>query len=592
MSMETGEMAAVDRPGRARGRWAALVACSALVALAGASAFADPEPATTGAEPLIRRLSQEQYRQVIADVFGPTIKIAGRFEPDIRQNGLLAVGAGRVSVTATGLEQYDAMARSVAAQVVSEPHRSTLVPCKPAALTDIDDACTSQFVAKAGRMLYRRPLTESEVKGQVAVADAATKKLKSFYSGLEMALAGMLEAPEFLFRQQTVEADPDHRGQYRLDAYSKASQLSFLLWDSTPDRMLLAAAENGELNSQKGLTKQVDRLLASPRVEAGVRAFFTDMLGFEDFTTLSKDAAIYPKFTPEVARDAREQTLRTLVDHLVTRKGDYRDIFTTRRTFLTPMLAAVYSLPLAAGADAPNGAVDNWVPYEYGDGDPRGTGILTEVSFVALHSHPGRSSPTLRGKALREVLLCQKVPDPPGNVNFTVVQETNNPKYKTTRDRVTAHRTDPTCAGCHKLIDPMGLAMENFDSAGGYRKTENGAQIDSSGELDGMKFTDATGLGKAMHDNPAAPACLVNRLYSYSAGRPAVKGESEFVRYLEKGFAADGYRVPDLLRRIATSDALYRVTAPQTGALDGAAPRLATQQTNLLQANLSQETGK
>ena len=143
-----------------------------------------------------------------------------------------------------------------------------------------------------------------------------------------------------------------------------------------------------------------------------------------------------------------------------------------------------------------------WQPYEFPPNDPR-AGILSQVSFVALHSPPGRSSPTLRGKALREIMLCQRVPAPPGNVEFKIVQDTNNPEYKTARARLDVHRTNPVCAGCHKLIDPMGLALENFDGDGAYRTSENGAKIDASGALDGVTFTDAVGLGKAMHDNPA-----------------------------------------------------------------------------------------
>jgi hypothetical protein len=524
--------------------------------------IAAAEPATTGGEPVIRRLTPDQYRRIIADIFGPTIEIGGRFEPDMREDGLYAVGARHVSVTAAGLEQYDAIARGIAAQVVDERHRGTLIPCTPKSETESDDACAGRFISEVGRLLYRRPLAPDEVAAQVAVADAATVKLKSFYAGLGMSLSGILESLQFLFRQETAEPDPGQPGAYRLDAYSKASRLSFLLWDTKPDAELLDAAQSGALNSESGLNAQVDRMLASPRLEDGVRAFFTDMLQFDGFTTLSKDAQIYPKFTFKVARDAEEQTLRTIVDHLVTRHGDYRDLFTTRRTFLTPLLGSIYGVPVARGAP---GA---WQPYAFPEGDPR-AGLLMEASFVALHSHPGRSSPTLRGKALREVVLCQKVPDPPGNVNFAVVQDTTNPDLRTSRARLTAHRTEPTCAGCHKLMDPMGLAMENFDSAGGFRTSENGVPIDTSGELDGVKFADAAGLAKAVHDNPSTTSCLVNRVLAYAAGRPAVKGEAEWVTSLRQDFIADGYRLPELLRRIATSPAFYRTAPPKLGLLQG-----------------------
>ena len=157
-------------------------------------------------------------------------------------------------------------------------------------------------------------------------------------------------------------------------------------------------------------------------------------------------------------------------------------------------------------------------PTNFPPDDPR-AGIHAQASFVALHSHEGLSSPTLRGKALRELLLCEPIPAPPGNVNFAVAQDTHNPNFKTMRERLTAHRTDPTCAGCHKLMDPIGLALENFDSDAGYRTTENGQPIDTSGELDGVRVHRCRGPGRAMHDNPATGPVFVRRLYSYATGR-------------------------------------------------------------------------
>jgi hypothetical protein len=536
------------------------------------SAVAESEPPTPGASPVVRRLTPDQYRRSIEDIFGAGIQFDGRFEPDLRVNGLLAVGAGQVSVTASGFEQYDAMARSIAAQALDQAHRPVLLSCKPSSAAAPDDACAAQFLAKAGRLLFRRPLTPQELRIQIGVANVAAASLKDFYAGLETSLADLLVSPMFLFRQETIEPDSDHPGQYRVDALTKASRISFLLWNSGPDDALLRAAESGALNSKAGLDAQVARLLGSPRLEAGIRAFFSDMLGFDQFQTLSKDATIYPKFTANTVSDAQEQTLRTIIDVVLTRRGDYRDIFTTRKTFLTPTLGVLYGVPVEN--DAPIGEPEKWVSFEYPQGDPR-TGILTEASFVALHAHPGRSSPTIRGKALRELVLCQKIPDPPGNVNFSVVQDTSNPVYRTARERVTAHRTQPTCAGCHKMIDPIGLAMENFDGAAGFRTQENGARIDTSGELDGVTFADAAGLGRAVHDNPATAACLLNRVYSYASGHLPAKGESDWIRYLSKEFAANGYRVPDLMRVIATSDAFYRAAPLQTGAADTPGARFA-----------------
>jgi hypothetical protein len=537
------------------------------ILIAGPTRAADK---SAGGESVTRRLSQAQYRQIVADVFGPTIKVGGRFEPDIRREGLLAIGASDVSVTASGLEEYDKIARDVAAQVVSEQHRDTLIPCEPADAKAPDDACASQFLAETGRMLYRRPLTQDELQSRVKVANAAAAGLRDFYAGLGISLSTMLESPKFLFREEVAEVDPDHAGQYRMDAFSKASQLSFFLWDAAPDPELLEAAADGSLDTEKGLAKQVDRMIASPRLQAGVRAFFTDMLGFDEFETLAKDSMIFPKFSSKVARDAQEQTLRTIVNLTLVEKGDYRDIFTARETFLTPLLASVYSVKLAP----PDGG---WAKFTFPEGDSR-AGIVSQVSFVALHSHPGRSSPTLRGKAVREVLLCQKVPSPPANVNFTLVENTKNPEYKTARARLGAHATEATCAGCHKIMDPIGLGLEDFDSGGGVRNSENGVTIDTSGELDGMRFSDAAGLAKAIHDDPAAPACLVNRMASYGLGRLPAKAETEWTKGLQKDFQEAGYRLPDLMRHIATSDAFYRVAPPQTGAADSGPSKLAAGQ--------------
>lgn len=548
-----------------------LTGCARDMARALGKLFAAGEPRSPGAPVIARRLRPDQYRAVIADVFGPTIKIEGRFEPDVRDDGLFAVGTGHVGVTAAGMEQYDAMARGIAAQVVSPGHRATLIACRPKSATEADESCATRFFDAAGALLYRRPLTADELHDVVALAGSTADSLHSFYSGLEMSLAGLLESPPFLFRLEVAEPDPGRPGSYRLDAYSKASQLSFFLWNSGPDPRLMEAARTGKLDTGSGLRAEVERMLRSPRLRSGVRAFFADMLQFDLFDTLAKDAQIYPKWNAQVAQDAQEQTLRTIVDLLVARHGDYRDLFTEHTTFLTPLLGSIYGVPVARSDGEPLRR------YDLPDGDPR-AGIQAQASFVALHSHEGLSSPTLRGKALRELLLCEPVPPPPGNVNFAAAQDTHNPDFKTMRERLTAHRTDPSCAGCHKLMDPMGLALENFDSDAGFRIAENGVRIDTDGDLDGIEFKDPVGLGRALHDNPATTACFVRRLYSYATGRAPARRDMAWIRYLEKSFANDGYRAPELMRTIAASDNFFRVTPPAqvlSGADPAAGPALA-----------------
>jgi hypothetical protein len=273
-------------------------------------------------------------------------------------------------------------------------------------------------------------------------------------------------------------------------------------------------------------------------------------MGFEQFNTLAKDAQVYPAFTGITVADAREQTLRTIINSLITENKDYRDLYTTRETFISPSLGALYGTESA----------DGWSPYEFPDNAGR-AGIVTHISFLAAHSHPGRSSPTLRGKALRELLLCQKVPSPPANVDFSALE---NPKSEqhTQRDRVAFHLKNPVCAGCHKITDPIGLSMELFDGAGVYRTAERGAPIDASGALDGKSFNDTVGLAYALHDHPALTSCLVRRLYSYGTGGPTTSEEAPLLSQFNQQFADQGYRVPNLLRTITLSRAFSEVLPP------------------------------
>src|SRR5262249_12217938 len=313
---------------------------------------------------------------------------------------------------------------------------------------------------------------------------------------------------------------------------------------------LLTAAARGDLHTKTGLAKQVDRLLASPRLEAGVRAFFSDMFEFEKMADLTKDPVIYPQFAREVKADMPEQTLRTLVDLLVRRNGDYRDVFTSRETFMTRPLGVVYGVPVEQST--------GWVKYEFPDDSPR-AGLLSQMSFLAANSHDGRSSPTLRGKALRELILCQAIPDPPANVNFALVNDTKNETLKTVRDRLTVHRSNAGCASCHRRIDPIGLSLENFDGVGAYRTHENDVLIDPSGELDGTPFNDPVGVGQTVRNSPAVPACLVKRASEYALRRPLTDGEASWAKELTSRFATDGYQLRYLLREIATSDAFLGV---------------------------------
>ena len=522
-----------------------------------------PDPPVVNAGPTaMRRLTESQYRATVADVLGDDVTVAGRFEPDNRVSGLLAVGSSDVSVTPSGFEQYDAIARGVAAQALDPSHRAALVPCQPSGAAD--DACARQFVRRVGRRLLRRPLADDELEPWLAVARDAGAELGDFHQGLEVALAALMLSPEFLFRVESSEYDPGS-GRQRLTSVAMASRLSFFLWNTTPDEELLAAGERGELTDDAALEAQVDRLLDSPRLETSVRQFFADIYGFDAIEQglVRKDPALFPAFSQEMIHDAEEQTLRVISEHLLTENGDYRELFTTRQSFMTRSLGLVYRVPVRSA--------DGWEPYEF-PADSQRAGVLTHVSLLSLHSHPGRSSPTLRGKFVREVILCQDVPPPPGNIDFSMFADDAAQNRSTARGRLEAHVASPACAGCHTLMDPLGLALEKMDGIGIERDDENGQPIDPSGALDGEPFDDAPGLGATLAKSPQLSPCLVSSLFKYALGRDPVAGERALLAYLQERFAASGYRLRDLLRLIVLSDAFRTTSGPREAASAVAAP--------------------
>lgn len=504
----------------------------------------------------MRRLTEAQYRSTIADIFGPDVTVAGRVEPIVRPvHELIANGAADASISPAGLEQFDAIGRNVAAQVFGEQRRGQFVSCIPKNPALADPACAAQVLSPLGRYLFRRPLSRVEEAFYVKLASDGAGPTKSFYKGLELSLASMLVSPQFLYIIETAEPDPDKPGGLRLDNYSRATRLSFLLWNTTPNDRLLKAAQDGSLTAPAKLNEIADGMVKSPRFEQGVRAFFADMLLFEKFDGLSKDPLIYPYFNQDVAQALPEQMLRTITGHLLTRNGDYRQLFTTPHTYMTRSLGGLYQAQVKR--------VTGWEPYDFAPGDDR-AGLLGQAGFLALYSHAGRSSPTLRGRAIRELLMCEPVPNPPGNVNFTAVQDTTNKAKPTARIRLMAHATDPSCSGCHKITDPIGLSLERFDGIGMFRKTENDALIDTAGMMDSATFMGASGLGKTMAESPGTTQCVAMRAISYATGRSG-DDVSSLVEPLDQRFAATGYNIRALFLQVATMPEAYQVFSKPLG---------------------------
>ncbi len=521
------------------GACAIAAACTGVVGDAPGSA-APPLDATPPAATL-KRLTRAQYANALHDLLGASVVVPTAIEPDVVAAGLLSVGASVGSISRRGVEQFEDAAFRVAAQALAAgPARDALVGCAPQGVRD--DACARAFVVRFGRRAWRRPLADDEVDRWTSVAGSSATALGDFHLGLGFALAGLLESPAFLFRSETGEPDPTHAGRRRYTPYEMASRLSFFLWNTTPDDALLDAAARGELTDDATLGAAVDRLLASPRARTAVRTFFSELLALQGLDDLSKDAKVFPAASPDLGPSAREATLRNLEEQLLVRGADYREIFTTRRTFVDRKLASLYGVP------APS--LEGFGEVELPEGSPR-VGLLGEASFLALYAHPTSSSATVRGKLVRGALLCDTIGSPPANVNTSLPDPKDS--GPTLRDRIKVHLEQPFCAACHTSMDPIGLGLETFDGIGAYRTTENGATIDATGSLDGTPFHDLPTLAKAVAGHPHLPGCVTREVYRFAAGAPEPRDATPEIESLTRAFVADGWSFVGLLRKVALS---------------------------------------
>lgn len=500
--------------------------------------------------PKMRRLSQVEYRNSVHDLFGEFVEI-GDLEPDTPVNGFTAIGNAQLTTSALGVEKYESAALSVAAQVLRNPARINLLDCTPQSF--VDGPCTTQFIEEVGPRIFRRPLTAVEVQTHSTVAMLAQRNLKDFWRGLEFGLASLLQSPHFLYRTEFGEAAAGEPWR-RLNGYEVASRLSYLIWASTPDDLLLAAAAEGRLDTAEGIATEVERMLRNPRSVRGLRAFWDEFFQLRGLDKKVKDPALFPEFSPALAADMREETLR-VIEHYMEQEKDFREIFSTRTTFLNGRLAAIYGVDAAAGSD-------EFVEVELpADGQRRG--VLGHASFLAGHAHATMTSPTHRGLFVRQSLLCLPIPPPPPNVDTTI--EDSGEPGTTLRDRLSVHMENGGCAGCHKLMDPIGFGFENFDALGRYRETDNGAPVDATGDLDGREFAHAGELAVAVAEHEALSSCMVRKLYRHALGHVEGDQEEVLIKDLEREWSAGGHHFRDLLFALVQSDGFRYVQAEEGG---------------------------
>jgi len=508
----------------------------------------DPPDPLVPAGAVVPRLTAEQYRNTIADLYGPALPRLP-LEPDTNPYLFYTIGAATSSVSQTGVERYAESAFAVAEAVFDDPARiERIFSCVPAAA---DDDCAETFVREQGLRTLRRPLTDEEVDRWLSVSrDTADGDPMR---GLETVLAGLLQTPHFLYRVELGEPDPAVPGRMRYSSYEMAQRLSYLVWNTTPDDALLEAAARDELTDPVQIEAHTRRMLDDPRARRAVQDFFSQYLYLKQLARAERDPERYPGASPELIA-AMETEVRLLVDDLVFRRNaDIRRLFSDRRGYVNADLAALY------GVDAPGASEVSFVPVDFGPDIPR-AGVLTLGAFLTMNAHPTETSPTLRGKYVRERVLCQSVPPPPDDIDLNLEPTEGDPP--TLRERLEQHRSDPACAGCHAYIDPPGYLFENYDSIGRFRTEVDGYPVDATGDLDGVPLNDARDLAVVLRDSEQVGRCMAQQLYRHATGRLDEPGERPSLEAIQEEFAASGYRFADLIVAIATSEGFRTVSEP------------------------------
>lgn len=510
------------------------------------------EPFVPG-EQVLPRLTQRQYRNAVGDLLGAPLPEV-ELEPDTNPYLFMSIGATSTSLSELGTQQYEEAADLLTSTVWDDTaRRDALLGCTPATA---DDACGQGFLADFGRRAFRRPLSADELARWTAVAvelssGGSGPEIADAHRGLRLAVAGMLQSPYFLYRVELGEEDPDDPSRLRFTGYELASRLSFLLWESIPDDELMAAAEDGALLDADGLEQQARRMMADPRTRLSVQAFFGQYFDLARLDGVSRDPALYPDFSPTMAKSMRTEVELLMEDLIYRQDADIRQLFSTRRTFVNAELAELY------GITPPDGASEiSFAPADLPAGGPR-AGMLTLGAFLSMNAHETETSPTLRGKYLRERVLCMEVPAPPDDTDTNVPDPVEG---GTLRERLEQHRSDPACAACHAFIDPPGFLFENFDSAGVFRTTDNGHPVDTTGELDGVPLANASELADILAENPFVGPCVVKQLFRHTNGRLETDGEQPALDDLSDRFSDRGHRFSELLVELVRHESFRYVT--------------------------------
>ncbi len=439
---------------------------------------------------------------------------------------------------------------------VSEtPSRQRIFTCRPTSPAT-ERPCAEEIVTRLATRAYRRPLTGTDVADLMAFYEAGLHG-GGWETGIRTALQATLASPDFVFRLERPAGAVKPGENYRISDVALASRLAFFLWAGPPDDELIALAAEGKLSDPDVLDAQTRRMLADPRSESLATRFAALWLRLQDMDQVQPDAFWFPNFDRQLA-DAMRRETELLFDSLVREDRSFFDLFTADYTFVNERLARHYSLPNVAGHEFRR------VPLT----DDRRRGLFGHGSVLMLTSMANRTSPVLRGKWVLEVILGVPPPPPPPAVpDLDETATVIDGRALTTRERMEIHRTNPTCNACHRFMDPLGLALDNFDVIGKWRIRENGMPLDTRGEMwDGTQVSSPQGLRAALLDLPIPLArTFTENLMAYALGRRVEHYDMPAVRAVTAAARANDYRMSSFIRGVIDSPAFRMQRAEADG---------------------------
>jgi mono/diheme cytochrome c family protein len=437
-----------------------------------------------------------------------------------------------------------------AARASDTPSRHKIFVCKPAAgaTTRQEDLCARQILSTLARRAYRRPVTAADVDVLMEFYTSG-RRAGSFDDGIEKALRRLLAEPEFIYRREVAPATVAAGGTYRISDLALASRLSFFLWSSMPDDQLLALAEQGRLRQPAVLEAQVKRMLADPKATELIDNFAGQWLNLRALSTVAPNASVYPDFDDNL-RQAFRREVELMFDTIVREDRSVLDFLNADYTFVDERLARHYGIPNVYGSRFRRVTLGPQLDYR--------RGLLGKGAWMSVTSQATRTSPVTRGKVFLETFLGVSPPAPPPVVpelKATAQDNTGSGKEPTMKERMEQHHANPTCASCHSLFEPIGLALENFDGVGAWRDKDEGQTIDPSGQLaDGTKIDGAASLRAFVGRNSEQFVRVVaEKLLTYGLGRGVETADMPLVRSIVRDASARDYRFSTLVLGVVKS---------------------------------------